>query len=554
MKLSLSLFAAAALAVLNSGCAVTHGEVNAKATAVKKEIEDEVQRQLPKTQAARNPLYKRIPGVYIGTRSTAIVNNAALPPSINELGFQLPRRVNLATAAKNIQKLTRYPVRVNPDVYTRSAKATEASTTSPAPEQSEANQAMASNTMSAVLADGDTSLPTDFDGPLKDYLEIISAQLGINWEFDPNKGFHFYRFVTKVLEVKLHAGDNFANTDLRKGAQASTGSRSSSGGATGAGGETGSFTSSSSYRSNTYYAPWGSLEAAIKAVAPNSAVAVDISSNSIVVRGTRDEVDEAERIVQRANQVHNRMITLTLRIMKVRYSDSSSAGANFQAAYNRLMAGGGSDFQLGFISPGSLVGSDAGGFNYKIVNPQSRWAGTEGLVQAISELGTIVSDETESYPVMNRRTIPVTSFQTDTYLAETTPASGGVLGSSGSGIPGLKPGTITTGFFLAMTPTAYDDGTVWLDMSLDKSERNGAFGTASAGSGDTFQQIQLPSLTGTTKQPTVAIKAGETLMLVNSNRDSYSHTRKGGLLGVSGAGEKTREAEIILVTPHVRTL
>lgn len=549
MKHALSSLSVLVAAAFTSGCAVTHHEVNTKAESVKREIDRHVEQQLPNSQPKKNPLYKRINAVYVGTQSTAIVNNAALPPGINELGFQLPKRVNLATAAKNIQKLSKYPVRVNPDVYERPVS--QQGQSQGQTENAGAQDTKASNLLTATVPDGDTSLPTDFDGTLKEYLEVISAQLGINWEFDANKGFYFYRYVTKVLEVKLHAGDNFNTTDLRKGTQASTGSRSASG--AGSSSESGSYTSSATLRSTSSYAPWVALENSIKAAAPNAKVAVDISSNSIIVRGTREDVEEAENIVKRANQVHNRLITLTLRIMRVAYDDTSEAGANFQASYNRLMSGGVSDFALTMNSAASLVGGDAGGFGYKILNQQSRWNGTQGLVQAISQLGTIVSDTTEAYPVMNRRTIPVASFELDTYLAETTPASGGVLGGGGA-VPGLKPGTITTGFFLTMTPTAYDDGTVWLDMTLDQSEKRGPFGTAGTGSGDTFQQIQLPNTRVDTKAPTVAVKAGETLMLVNSNRDNFSHSRKTGLLGVSGAGEKRREVQIILVTPYVRTL
>lgn len=544
MKRVSALIGTVVAASLVSGCTVTHGGVNGKAAALQHDIEMEVGRQQPNSEPRKNPLYKRIHAVYVGTRSAAIANNAALPPAINEMSFQLQRRVNLATAAKNIQKMTRYPVRINPDVYARAAQAIDARR----PDQD------ASNLLSATVPDGDTSLPTDFDGPLKDYLDTIAAQLNINWEFDANKGFYFYRYVTKVFEVKLHAADNKYDIELRKGTQASTGASGTSV-AQSSSSEAGGYSSSTSQKSAAYYSPWGSLKTAIEAViAPTSKVAIDISSNSVIVRGTRDEVEEAERIVMRANEVHNRLVTLTLRIMRVQYDNSSQAGADFQAAYARLMAGGVTDYRLNFSNPSSLVGADGGGFGYKIVNPQSRWSGTQGLVQAINQLGTIVSDTTESYPVMNRRTIPVAGFDTDTYLAETTPASGGVLGGTGGGIPGLRPGTLTTGFFLSMTPTAYDDGTVWLEMSLDQSEKRGPFGTASTGSGDTFQQIQLPNTHVDTKSPSVAVKAGETLMLVNSNRSNDSHTRKAGLLGASGAGESRREVQIILVTPYVRTL
>lgn len=530
-----------------AGCAVTHGTANSRADAVKREIEGAVAAQAQYTSPEKNPLYKRIRAVYIGSKSAPIMNNAALPPALNELNFQLPKRVNLATAAKNIAALSKYPVRINPDVYAKVASSIDA-----ANPMGQATPASIPNLLSATIPDSDTSLPTDFDGPLKDYLNTICAALNINWEFEPSKGFYFYRYVTKVLEVKLHAGDNSSSTNVMKGSQANTGARSTGGGSGGASEGTGSFNSSSSVRSNAFYAPWLSLENAIKAVlTPAGKIAVDISSNSIIVRDSRDAVEEAEKIVARANEVHNRLITLRLRILRVAYDDTSAASANFQAVYNRV-ANGLPDYRLNLTSPGTLVGSDAGGLGYAVLNSNSRWNGTDGLLQALNQLGTIVSDETETYPVMNRRTIPVTSFDTDTYLAETTPATGGTL--TGGGVPGLKPGTLTTGFFLQMTPTAYDDGTVWIDMALDQSEKRGPFGTTSTGSGDTFQQIQLPNTHVETKSPTVAVKAGETLMLVNVNRDSVSHSRRSGVFGASGSGERRRQMQVILVTPFVRTL
>ncbi len=540
---------AASVAVL-SGCAVTHDDVNKNAVALQGEINHEIAKQQSNIRPQKNPLYKRIHAVYVGTASAAIVNNAVLPPGINELGFQLPQRVNLATAAKNIQKLTRFPVRINPDVYWRGPEGGSVNAAGVP-----AAAAKVSNLLSATVPDGDTSLPTDFDGSLKDYLDTICAQLNVNWEFDPNKGFSIYRYVTKVFEVKLNTGDVDLHTDLRKGTQASTGTGGGNSGGSGASSESGAYTSSTGSNTTAKFSAWASLEAAIKAVvSPQARVVPDISTNSIIVRGTRDDVEEAEHIVSRANQVHNRIITLSLRIMRVAYDDTSAAGANFQAAYTALLAGGAPKYQLNFTSPSSLVGGDSGGLGYQVLDTQSRWHGTQGLIQAINQLGTIVSDETQTYPVMNGRAIPVAAFDTDTYLAETTPAAGGALGAGSAGVPGLKPATLTTGFFLNMLPKAYDDGTVSIDMVIDQSQKRGAFGTASSGSGDTFQQIQLPNTHVDTKAPSVAVKAGETLMLTSTNTSNYQHTRKTGLLGASGSGDHQREMQIILVTPYVRTL
>jgi type IVB pilus formation R64 PilN family outer membrane protein len=549
MKYLFKLSSLAAAAAIMAGCAVTHEDTNKKADALRAEMDREVSNQQHNVRPAKNPLYKRVHAVYVGTASASIVNNASLPPAINELSFQLPKRTNLATAAKNIQKITRYPVRINPDVFSRNPDAGPVV----APSAS-AGEAAISNLLSATVPDGDTSLPTDFEGSLKDYLDTIAAQLNINWEFDPNKGFSFYRYMTKVLEVKMNLGDVDLHTDLRKGTQASTGTSATSGSGGGASADSGAYSSTTSSISSAKYSAWAALEASVKAVmSPVAKVVPDMSTSSMIVRGTRDDVEQAEEVVKHANQVHGRMIILNLRIMRVSYDDTSDAGANFQAAYAALSAGV-PKYGLTFTSPGSLVGSDGGGLGYQVLDPKSRWNGTQGLIQAIQQLGTVVSDESQSYPVMNGRTYPVASFDTDTYLAETTPAAGGVLGAGSAGIPGLKPGTLTTGSYLDMTPTAFDDGTVSINMNLDQSQKRGPFGVASSGSGDTFQQIQLPNTHVDTKAPSVQVKAGETLMLSSSSSNVTQHSQKSGLVGVSGSGEHQREMQIILVTPYVRTL
>lgn len=544
-----TLSSLAAAAALIAGCAVTHEDTNKKASALQVDMDREIANQQHNIRPEKNPLYTRIHAVYVGSASASIVNNASLPPGINELSFALPKRTNLATAAKNIQKLTRYPVRINPDVYSRGVDAAQAAAVPSVPADTGA-----SNLLSATVPDGDTSLPTDFDGPLKDYLDTIAAQLNINWEFDPNKGFSFYRYVTKVLEVKMNLRDVDLKDDTRKGTQASTGTNSGSGSGSGSSTESGAFSSTASSVSSAKFSAWAALEASVKAVmSPAGKVVPDMSTSSMIVRGTRDDVEQATEVIKHANQVHGRMVVLNLRIMRVSYDDTSDAGANFQAAYAALSAGA-PRYALSLTSPSSLVGSNSGGLGYQIQDTNSRWNGTQGLIQAINQLGTVVSDESQSYPVMNGRTSTVAAFDTDTYLAETTPAAGGVLGAGSAGIPGLKPGTLTTGSYLDMTPIAYDDGIVSIDMSLDQSQKRGPFGVASSGSGDTFQQIQLPNTHVDKKNPSVQVKAGETLMLSSTSSNVTQHSQKTGLVGASGSGEHTREMQIILVTPYVRTL
>lgn len=539
--------AAAAVALALSGCAVNRGSTNARAVDLKKTMEEiRAEGQREYVASSSNPAYKRIGQTYIGTRSAPMALNAVLPPAVNEMTFQLPKRTNLDSVGKIISSMTKYPFRINPDVFV------SANAIVPQIEKQDSSHQvsdMPSNAGSVALRDMDTSLPTNFDGKLKEYLDTICAVLNVNWEFDPVKGFYVYRLVTKVFEVKLHAGDVGFGNNVAKGSVASTG-----GTGTGTASSTGSYNAQTTSRSNAYYSPWQSLNAQLDAIkSPLGKVALDISSNSVLIKDVRDVVDQAELIVKRNNEVHNRSITLEMRVMRVAYNDTTASNFGIESTYRKLLASGGAESQFTLKSPGSLAGTDAGGLGINVVSPLSRWTGTDVLIQAVSQLGTIVSDETRSLPTMNRRTVPIAQFDTDTYLAETTPAAGGALGNA-AGVPGLKPATITTGTSIQMTPTAFDDGSVWIDLSIDQSAKRGAFGTASTGAGETFQQIQLPNTQSDSKQHSVAIKQGERLMLVSVNRDTTSHTQKGGLTGASSAGERQREMQIIILTPYVRSM
>lgn len=535
-----------------AGCAVTQSGTNQRAKEVTSVIAAQSEKKQQSMQQAQRPLYTRIHANYVGRNSASVALNIALPPAVNETAFQLPRRTNLATATKLITKLTGYPVRINPDVY---ISARQISPKVESTNEKQANQVAPSNLMSAQIGDFDTSLPTDFDGPLNSYLDTICGVLNINWEFDAVKGFYFYRLVTKVLEVKMNVGDNIVSTSAGKGSSASAG-QNSAGGAGGTGQTTGSFTSKSTASSDANYNAWAALEASLKVIkSPLGGISVDVSTNSIVIRDTRDVVDQAEQIVNRANQVHSRMITLEVRVLHVTYDDSSAAGANVQATYNRLLSTGASKAAFTLKSPGSLVSADSGSFGWSVLSPLSPWKNSEGILQALNQLGTVVSDTTDVYVTMNRKTQAITAFDTEVYLAQTTPAAGGTGGGgSGAGVPGLTPATLTTGSFLNLTPTAFDDGNIWLDMSLDQSNKRGENATAATGNGETFQQIQLPKTTNTSKNSSVGMKPGESMILVSLKRDTMSYTNKTGIFGASGTGQHQREMQVIIVTPSVRSI
>src|SRR5690606_4338101 len=105
--------------------------------------------------------------------------------------------------------------------------------------------------------------------------------------------------------------------------------------------------------------------------------------------------------------------------------------------------------------------------------------------------GNVVSTNTTMAMTTNRQPVPVTLTDQIGYLASTTPAAA-VAGGTG-GLPGLSPGTVTTGYILNLLPTILDNGNVLMHIAMDMSQLR-ALETVTSGSGDNQQSLQTPNV------------------------------------------------------------
>jgi type II secretory pathway component GspD/PulD (secretin) len=276
-------------------------------------------------------------------------------------------------------------------------------------------------------------------------------------------------------------------------------------------------------------------------------VTVDMAAGHLIVRDVRTSVEEVGRLVAIENAILSRQVELQLRIIRVQYSDSTQNGASLSTAYNKLVDGK-SEAAFGLTSPSSLAGADSGSLGFSILGPNSRWAGTQLLIQALNNLGKIVSDKTTSIITTNRHQVPITKFLTQSYLAKTDPGQGGITG--GAGVPGLTPGTVTTGFFLNALPTVYENNSVSLFLSLDQSDLL-SLNSISTGTGATLQQIQIPTVSGDKSDHNVGLHEGESLVLMSLSGDAMNSSNRYGITGASQSNSATKDMQVIIVTPKV---
>lgn len=562
MKSIKLLLVVAAVSVLSACGSMSSKQIakDAELTRARIKAERDVQASTPP-----KPLVEHLQGAYLGNSTVPLAYASKLPAVFREqITLNFPARagsngrVSLATVTARITHVTGIPVRIRPDVFVSAhslMRKGDGNNTSPLPTATSTNNAPMpmpignniGNTpiSTQAIGDFDTNLPMEHVGSLAQYLDFICARLGINWEYRDG-GINLYRFVTKTLAIKVSPGDLKFTSSLSKGS--SNGVTSGGTGTTESAGA-GTFTSETSSSVSANASIWKTLEKAIDGMkTPLGKVTIDEAAAFVIITDTKNVVDTVTNYVNEVNTAMTRQIDIEIRTITVSTTDSVAAGFNIDAIYSKI-ANGIPGNQYSSMSPGSLVESNAGQIGFSVLSPTSRWSGSKIVAQALNELGTIISDETKNAITTNRVPVPIASFTTEGYLASTTPGTSALGGSAG--LPGLTPGQLTTGSFLNVLPTAFENGSVLLRLAFDDTVSKG-MGVISNGDGVTFQQIQTPKFTGSKSDHHVGLRDGESLVLMATTADKTNATNRIGLTGLSEIGSRSRESKIIIVTPRVR--
>lgn len=549
MKIVKNAVVVLALASLG-GCAVTQSDVNKRAQKLHSQMTDQLAAQAIAPPAA---LVERVRGSYLGGESIPLAYDATLPAIFSDVTLAFPGRTNLATVGERITEVTKLPVRLRPDVFITAKSLVRAGLSQnqnqaagqvgPAPIINPVLPPLplprAQGTNGAGIAaqtfdDFEVRLPMDYSGSLSGYLDLICARLGINWEYKDGT-IILYRMVTKVLPIKVNPGSVDFASGLSKGG----------------GADKGSFTSSSSTNMKGDYNVWTTIESAVKSMlSPLGSSTVDQAGGLLVITDTKEVVDNVAHYIEVENSTLTRQVNISVRVVRVSITDSTEAGLDLNLVYKKL-ASTATNWTFGMQAPSTLTSSNAGSLDLNILKPDSRFQGSDVLVKALNDVGTVLSDDTTTANTTNRVPVPVGKFSTLTYLAETKPASGGGgSNGSGAGVPGLTPGTVTTGFFLNVLPTAFENNSVLLRVSLDQSVLTG-IGSISTGSGETLQQINTPQVDGTKSDHSAGLKDGESMVLMGISSDGSKATGRTSVSGFSATSSRTREVQLIILTPKV---
>lgn len=527
---------------------------------------------------AKKPVARHATKAWHGARMQDVQSDEMLPPVFYEtrsIAFDDKAdhgRVSIGVVAERISRMTGVPVRVKSDVYGSGGFGIGANmqTLMPAGQPPQTNAPAAAPLPAGMLGQSPSaasSIPvqaiaagdhgqsqpsgtfrqpvTDvntvemrWQGSMVSFLDHLTGRLNLSWSYREGVVV-IERFVTETFELTAFGGTQDFKMALTGG---NTGSGGSSSGPANSSNSTLDMTEAGKMQ------VLDSLKAAIESMVKGNggSVVLNEGTGRFFVTAPRDVMARVREAVKAEDLSMQRQAQIQFDVYSVLSNDTDEAGVNWDVVYQGLATAWGATIS----SPASLTGSSAGSFGVNILargdNP-NRFGGTTAVLSLLNQLGSSATYRPISMVAMNRQWARKTNLKVDGFVSETTPAT---ASSVGSGSPGLKTSSITTGDKFMVQPAIMDNGNILLKFGVSLTELLGLF-DVTAGSGATLQKVQTPVTSGTDDQGTIRLQPGEVMVVTGLSRRLASSDRRtlteGTPVGLGGSRKDGFKREDFLI-------
>ncbi|RIY41003.1 PilN family type IVB pilus formation outer membrane protein [Neopusillimonas maritima] len=379
------------------------------------------------------------------------------------------------------------------------------------------------------------------DKPLKGLLDQVTARLGLGWKL-LDGAIVIFHTDTRVFHLYAIPGVAKMSSAVKSGADSSNSSGSNS-----TNNAAGSFSSEGSSQSTGLTFETNIIEDIDKTIknmlTPQfGRSAISPSTGTVTVTDRPEVLDRIAAYLENENKRITRQVLLNVKVLAVTVNDTDSMGINWEAVYESLDRYGVS-LATGFPSAAGGASGSIG-----IMNPSSRWNGTELLVDALSTIGRVSTVTAPSVTTLNLQPAPVLVGSQQSYLASVSTTDTANVGSTST----LTPGTITTGFNMTLLPYLMEGPDMLLQYSINLSSLTRLREVESGG-----QKIEIPEVANRIFSQRVRLRSGETLILSGFEQSNDDASKEGvgdsgfWLFGGQGSQNKTRDVIVILITPVV---
>jgi type IVB pilus formation R64 PilN family outer membrane protein len=515
---------------------------------------------------------------YLVGKSVAVSPDVQLPVAFQanvKTALMFPnKRVRLPALAEQITLATKIPVVIAPDVYLPAGALlprSQSADTSPSVGVPAAlpaalpvgagkigagplpslNSALGGGGLVAAGYSGvpDVDTPQDLDAPheempLRETLDLTATRLGINWTYDRKKGvIRFYRMLTKTWLLPIKPGAMSYTSNFQNGTSQSNNQNALQ-------------TIDDKAPTKTEAQNVNEINSILNDVQTvmtrSGSVSGNVAQGTITITDTKDAVERAETIIDFHRAMLNKMVSLHVRLIQVTRKDSGQAGVDWNLLLTKALNNV-PGFVLSSTSPATLVSATAGAITGQVTSGQ--FAGTQAVVQALSDIGNVASTDDIPLQGQNRHPIYYNNRVRYSYVSGTTPATATAGGTGG--VPGITTAQDQVGLKLVMYPTVTDNNTVALTVSLDNSVLQSLVSFTS-GQGVNQQTVQLPNVTGQGASTDALVRNGGMVVLTAFDHTDGEYDKRTlghnipWLAGGSISASQNRTATLIVISAAIR--
>jgi type IVB pilus formation R64 PilN family outer membrane protein len=541
-------------------------------------------------EQAGRPVLRHAQAPWVGSVSVPMGSGERLPSIFTDpvrLNFDDAAsggKATLRTVADRITAVTGVPVRIKPDVFTLADPGARASATPTAPPVPLAPlPGLGGGAMASVpvpLPQATAAIPSQvpapiaspvpretsihaiamrWSGSLEGYLNLVTDQLSLSWEYRDGVVV-IERLRTEFFEIATLDSETDYKLGLNGADQASATSPTTGGSSGGGTSNTANASNEVSERgkSNAIGSILAAINQIIKDVPGSSAIRSD-GSGRIAVTTTKETLSKVRDFVRAENESLLRQAQVQFDIYSVTRNESDERGIEWEAVLSAL----GGAYTANFGSPATLTGSTAANIGFSILTPAesgvtnpitTHLGGSSALIKLLSEYGVSTQHREVSLLALNRTWDRKSSLGGQAYVSSTLPGAASTTGTVGA--PGLVTSTVTTGDRYLAQPFILDNNTVLLKFGIGLSSLVSLVNFTS-GNGTAQQTVQTPETTSIDDQATVALKAGQILVITGLSRMVSSDDRRtlteGAPIGLGGSRTQTRMREefVIFVRPTI---
>lgn len=555
-KLALVAAIAASLASMG-GCAtqttkLAQDEFKTQSSAAK-ELADHAQ-----VKVQGEPLFSKKAGFWLEKTPlpTAPDNTKELPPVFKKPGdINVDSAISLQEVFNRLHKATGLHFTVAPDVYEADPSRMGTNLT---PASASANQDSTGRGGATPPAQGGSRgegqrvdvLVSNFKyngGNFAGLLDSLAIKTNLAWRFDGER-VHFFRYDTRIFRIDALAGMSRTESTISSTGSAKN-ARGGGGGATS--GASQSTSTSQSTEMKTFSDVWADVSTSLQAqLSARGKMSMMQSTGQVTITDTPAQLRGVEQYIRDLNKMLGKQVSFNVDVYAVDVNDEDTMGLDWGMVWQSIS----SKYGLGLSSVGNTQAAQ-GIFSLNLLNSANgqpnNFNGSKVMFGALSSIGKTSLVTSTSMITLNNMTVPVAVTNETAYVEsqETT-----VTGTAGTAQTSLKPGLVTTGFNMNLTPRLTESDQMMIQFSMDLSD---LVGIKTFSSPDGRAAIQLPERNVRNFLQRVGMRSGQTLVLSGFQQARTDLASSGignadnwALGGKKNAGKKTTTL-VIMITPYI---